>query len=1034
MKQFRRTYILLVCLLVCFISQIIKADTESKEWEVISKRGYKSKTYFNPDSNAFRMVLSTSYLHFKDTDGRMKPIDKKIKYNQERNRYSVTQGLYNASFPYTYMDSCCSIGFSTKESDHIVARLIQLAYLDQTTGKLYVIENAKDVYGKTQDNLIVYPNVFPGVDVEYQYLDTKLKQNVYIHQDCRDYLPDPKSYNLNKSKTALVLVYEIGFSDLLDVFVGDTLISEKIKVNPNNDRSKTKLAYSGTGGILFTNQLGEKKFKLTKDLAYLQDTGKKKEALDDIAINMNKIFYMKDSCNVMLTGIPYKWFEKLPQGTIVLDPTVQLPADNPHMNNDMDVTISDYLGCYQGNNPDNEILYVGYYNGANYGIDRILMKFNLSEIPESAQINSAHLKLYYLGTDGTPINRTLNVHQMLSGPGLAGWNGDHVTWCYRVYDYPTYWDAWEQAGVGLGSDASADVKASKLIASYTAANTWQDFNLTNLVTTWHANELDYNKGILIKAGNDNVANDRKKFCSSEYNDETKRPYLEIEFSVDPIVTYHYNPSGQVSQADYGNGMWEANNYDLEHEWLIKRKYSTGGKDFFSCEYTHDAVGNITSLEYKNPEYTRTMTFGYNDLYRLTSFNYQNGSVTRSYQYDPNGNVKQIGSKSLSYYRANTNEVTPSSPAYTYDTMGRVDGIGAASLDYDIFNNMTNYNSNIYLYDDQNRRIKKTENNETTFYINNGLQILAEYDGEDNHLADYIYGVDGIVAKFDPDEGMYFYCKDHLGSTRCLANKNTYTIQENNYYPFGESLQETGVETSYKFTGKELDSGTGLYYFGARYYDPRIGRWLVPDPLAGKYPGLSPYNYAANNPLKFVDPDGRSARVNGSPAEKVAELMFVKQNLSNSEQKYVYIQNTRKGDLIVLRPDAIGNSKGFKYLKQVIKNENIIDINMAESIVTKDGIVNIKSGFGGAVAVLKKDGSSTVTISSEDCGSVANPIHIKFAHEFLGHGRLNLNEETRADAESEEKVIEIEDELRKEQGIEPRQDTKIYEAPAVRTNP
>ena len=63
-------------------------------------------------------------------------------------------------------------------------------------------------------------------------------------------------------------------------------------------------------------------------------------------------------------------------------------------------------------------------------------------------------------------------------------------------------------------------------------------------------------------------------------------------------------------------------------------------------------------------------------------------------------------------------------------------------------------------------------------------------------------------------------------------------------------------TPYKFTGKELDEETGLYYFGARYYAPRESIWLSVDPLAEKYPNMSPYNYCLNNPLNLVDPDGR----------------------------------------------------------------------------------------------------------------------------------------------------------------------------------
>ena len=61
---------------------------------------------------------------------------------------------------------------------------------------------------------------------------------------------------------------------------------------------------------------------------------------------------------------------------------------------------------------------------------------------------------------------------------------------------------------------------------------------------------------------------------------------------------------------------------------------------------------------------------------------------------------------------------------------------------------------------------------------------------------------------------------------------------------------------YLFNGKELDSETGLYYYGARYYDPKVSLWLNVDPLAEKYPNISPYTYVANNPINAIDPDGK----------------------------------------------------------------------------------------------------------------------------------------------------------------------------------
>ena len=62
-------------------------------------------------------------------------------------------------------------------------------------------------------------------------------------------------------------------------------------------------------------------------------------------------------------------------------------------------------------------------------------------------------------------------------------------------------------------------------------------------------------------------------------------------------------------------------------------------------------------------------------------------------------------------------------------------------------------------------------------------------------------------------------------------------------------------TPYLFNAKELDEETGLYYYGARYYDPRLSLWMSTDPLQEKYPNISPYCYTVNNPLKFIDPTG-----------------------------------------------------------------------------------------------------------------------------------------------------------------------------------
>ena len=118
-----------------------------------------------------------------------------------------------------------------------------------------------------------------------------------------------------------------------------------------------------------------------------------------------------------------------------------------------------------------------------------------------------------------------------------------------------------------------------------------------------------------------------------------------------------------------------------------------------------------------------------------------------------------------------------------------------------------------------------------------------------------------------------------------------------YIPFGEVFVEErngSWPSPYLFNAKELDEETGLYYYGARYLDPAGARWLSVDPLQGKYPGMSPYNYCAGNPVKLVDPDGTSTDVveNGDGS-------FTVSNAFNDNDCNIYIvdaKGRRTGDL------------------------------------------------------------------------------------------------------------------------------------------
>src|SRR5690606_4694689 len=124
--------------------------------------------------------------------------------------------------------------------------------------------------------------------------------------------------------------------------------------------------------------------------------------------------------------------------------------------------------------------------------------------------------------------------------------------------------------------------------------------------------------------------------------------------------------------------------------------------------------------------------------------------------------------------------------------------------------------------------------------------------------------------------IWWYHSDHLGSSSYLTDNFGRPTHYYDQLPFGESMVEHNQSqyygNQYKFNGKELDVATGMYYYGARYYDPRLSIFISVDPLAEQT--FEPYSYTGNNPIMFTDPTGMSKEGGGDPLYKIYVRSFI----------------------------------------------------------------------------------------------------------------------------------------------------------------
>ena len=197
----------------------------------------------------------------------------------------------------------------------------------------------------------------------------------------------------------------------------------------------------------------------------------------------------------------------------------------------------------------------------------------------------------------------------------------------------------------------------------------------------------------------------------------------------------------------------------------------------------------------------------------------------------------------------------------------------------------------YTYDAFDRRIAQRvdpdgagpQTSARTHFVYDGDRVWADLDDQGQLLAAYLHGaqIDELVARYRPVQGTAWYLTDHLGTVRDITDAAGTVIDHVDFDSFGNLTAESHPPYGdrYKFTGREFDADTGLYYYRARYYDPQLGRFLSLDPREFDAGDGNLYRYVGNAPLTNTDPRGQAAVPEYQQTTSAVTLQLIRQKFT-----------------------------------------------------------------------------------------------------------------------------------------------------------
>ena len=393
-----------------------------------------------------------------------------------------------------------------------------------------------------------------------------------------------------------------------------------------------------------------------------------------------------------------------------------------------------------------------------------------------------------------------------------------------------------------------------------------DFSYRSLATTQNIELTYYPDGLLETI---TWENGTTTVASWTYEYDGAGRITEVSNSFSESSTYTYDGEGKLLTQVNSNGTETEFTYNEDRNWPTDIEHTDGSTAFESYSLVYDGgsntVGNITKVTELSTDET---DYGYDALYRVTA-DERTGtySYTNSYDYDLANNLDELNGSSFASFNS-VNEITSLSiGSATHDANGdttalSITGLPAATLTWSVARTLTLLSASgntTYYYNDNRLRVYRQGGGVTKYFIFLGDKLLGEVHGSTPQRA-YTWGANGITSmRHIGASNSYFYHHGPRGETTQVTNSAGSVVVDYRYDAYGNIVGTSGsLDNPFKFGGKygyySDENAIGLILAGARWYSPKLRRWLTRDPI--EYDGGDNlYAYVEGNPVGFVDPEG-----------------------------------------------------------------------------------------------------------------------------------------------------------------------------------